>query len=29
MWDKATSWFKRESGQARETAPAEKKEAKP
>ena len=29
MWDKAASWFKRESGQARETAPAEKKEAKP
>ena len=29
MWDKATSWFKREPGQARETAPAEKKEAKP
>ncbi len=29
MWDKATSWFKRESGQAHETAPMEKKEAKP
>lgn len=28
MWDKATSWFKSESGQARETAPAEKQEAK-
>lgn len=28
MWDKATSWFKRESGQARETAPAVKKETK-
>ena len=27
MWDKATSWFKRESGQARETAPADKKES--
>ena len=27
MWDKATSWFKRESGQAHESA--EKKEAKP
>jgi YfdX protein len=25
MWDKATSWFKKESGQAREIAPAEKK----
>jgi hypothetical protein len=24
MWNKATSWFKREPGQARETAPAEK-----
>jgi hypothetical protein len=24
MWDKATSWFKKESGQAREVAPAEK-----
>lgn len=29
MWDKATSWFKRESGQAHETAPSEKKETKP
>jgi hypothetical protein len=29
MWDKATSWFKREPGQARETAPSEKKESKP
>jgi hypothetical protein len=31
MWDKATSWFKRESGQAHDTttAPAEKKDAKP
>lgn len=29
MWDKATSWFKREAGQARETAPVEKKESKP
>ena len=29
LWDKATSWFKRESGQAHESAPAEKKEAKP
>ena len=35
MWDKATSWFKRESGQAHETTsagkstPTEKKEAKP
>jgi hypothetical protein len=29
MWDKATSWFTRESGQARETVPAENKEAKP
>ena len=29
MWDKATSWFKRETGQAHESAPAEKKEAKP
>ena len=29
MWDKATSWFRRESGQAHETAPVEKKEAKP
>jgi len=29
MWDKATSWFKKESGQARETAPAEQKEVKP
>lgn len=28
MWDRATSWFKREPGQARETAPANK-EAKP
>jgi len=24
MWDKATSWFKRESGQARQSAPSEK-----
>ena len=29
MWDKATSWFKREAGQAHESAPAEKKEGKP
>ena len=29
MWDKATGWFKREAGQAHESAPAEKKEAKP
>ncbi len=29
MWDKATSWFKREAGQALESAPGEKKEAKP
>ncbi len=30
MWDKATSWFKRESGQASQTAPAaEKKETGP
>jgi len=29
MWDKATSWFKKESGQAREIGPAEKKEVKP
>lgn len=31
MWDKATSWFKRESGQAHDTttAPAEKNDAKP
>ena len=29
MWDKATSWFKRETGQAHESAPTEKKEAKP
>ncbi len=29
MWDKATSWFKRGSGQAHESAPAEKKEGKP
>ena len=29
MWDKATSWFKEEAGEARETAPAEKKDMKP
>ncbi|MEI9898114.1 MAG: YfdX family protein [Chthoniobacter sp.] len=29
MWDKATSWFTRETGQAHETAPTEKREAKP
>ena len=29
MWDKATSWFTRESGQAHDTAPTQKKEAKP
>ena len=29
MWDKATSWFKQEAGQARETAPARKNESKP
>jgi hypothetical protein len=29
MWDKATSWFKREPGQARESSPAESKDSKP
>ncbi len=28
MWDKATSWFKRENGQARQTEPADKKDIK-